>query len=161
MFRLVILMLSALLLAAPAVEAGREAKVSIGDVPPDYLGQDENGDDILASGQRGKVVVVTFWATWCGPCLRSLPSLDRLATERAAAGVEVWAVNVDDASAARALFDRAGYRLPLLADDGDTSARFGVNALPHTVVVDRRGRVVEVHRGNDPAGIRAAVDAAQ
>lgn len=93
----------------------------------------------------GRVVVVEFWATWCSPCLKALPKLDAFA--RSHPEVDVFAVNLDDPGAARALFDAAGYALTLLADDGVASQRYGVTSIPHTVVIDRRGRVAAMSRG--------------
>jgi thiol-disulfide isomerase/thioredoxin len=90
-------------------------------------------------------VVIDFWATWCGPCLEALPRLDAFA--RRHPEVAVLAVNLDDPAAARALFDERGYTPALIADDGETSQRFGVSTIPHTVVIDREGRVRQVARG--------------
>ncbi len=97
----------------------------------------------------GKVTVIDFWATWCKPCIASLPKLDKLA--HAKPDVEVITINLDDAAAARALFDRAGYALVLLADDGDVSERYGVTSIPHTVVLGRDGMVAKVFRGGTNA----------
>lgn len=94
----------------------------------------------------GKVTVIDFWATWCKPCIVALPRLERLQREHP--DIEVLLINLDDAPAARALFDRAGYTMPLLADDGDVSARYNVTTIPHTVVIDRDGTVVRVLRGH-------------
>jgi thiol-disulfide isomerase/thioredoxin len=94
----------------------------------------------------GKVTIVDFWATWCGPCLAAMPRLDALA--RAHPDVVVLAVNLDDAAAARALFDERGYRMTLVADDTLTSERYGVSTIPHTVLIDRAGVVRLVARGN-------------
>jgi thiol-disulfide isomerase/thioredoxin len=95
----------------------------------------------------GKVTVLDFWATWCGPCLAAMPRLDVVA--RRHPEIAVFAINVDDAKAARALFDEAGYSLTLLADDGLTSQRYGVKSYPHTVIIDRAG-FVKVLRGGAP-----------
>jgi thiol-disulfide isomerase/thioredoxin len=104
------------------------------------------GARLSLDATRGKVTIVDFWATWCGPCLRSMPALDALAA-RYPNDLTVIAVNLDDAASARALFDRAGYRLTLVADDGHTSERYGVTTIPHSVVIDRAGVVRLVHRG--------------
>jgi len=103
------------------------------------------GDRVALAASRGKVTVLDFWATWCKPCLAAMPRLDQLA--RAHPGVAVIAINLDDTAAARALFDERGYAMTLVADDGDVSQRYGVSAIPHTVIIDRRGVVREVVRG--------------
>ena len=104
------------------------------------------GAPLALAATRGKVTIVDFWATWCGPCLRSMPSLDSLAA-RYPNDVSVIAVNLDDAAEARALFDERRYRMSLVFDDGHTSERYGVTTIPHSVVIDRAGVVRLVHRG--------------
>jgi thiol-disulfide isomerase/thioredoxin len=94
----------------------------------------------------GKVVVLDFWATWCGPCLKAMPSLDALA--RAHPELVVLAINLDDPAGARALWDERRYALQLLADDGQVSERYGVRTIPHSVVIDRAGVVRVVIRGS-------------
>jgi thiol-disulfide isomerase/thioredoxin len=93
----------------------------------------------------GKVTVIDFWATWCKPCIVALPKLQRIAT--AMPDVEVITVNLDDAAAARKMFDEAGLTLVLLADDGAVSERYNVAAIPHTVVIGKDGSVERVFRG--------------
>jgi thiol-disulfide isomerase/thioredoxin len=93
----------------------------------------------------GKPVVVDFWATWCQPCLASLPHLDAFAKRHPE--VAVLAIDLDDPAEARKLFEARGYTLDLLADDGTTSERWGVTTIPHTVVIDRSGHVRRVGRG--------------
>ena len=93
--------------------------------------------------RRGRITVLDFWATWCGPCLRSLPALDEFA--RTHPDVDVLAIDLDDAQEARAMFDRAHYGLNLLADDGEASKRYNVLAIPHRVLIDREGHLVSDH----------------
>jgi thiol-disulfide isomerase/thioredoxin len=94
----------------------------------------------------GKVTIVDFWATWCGPCLASLPHLD--AFTKAHPEVTVYAISIDDnPQAPRALFDQKGYKPILLWDDHETSERWGVTTIPHTVLIDRDGNVRDVARG--------------
>jgi thiol-disulfide isomerase/thioredoxin len=105
---------------------------------------------------RGKVVVIDFWATWCGPCLKALPKLDALA--RRHPDVAVLAINLDDPAEARRLWDERRYRIELVADDGQVSERYGVSTIPHSVVIDREGIVRMVARGNS-SQLDATVDA--
>lgn len=108
------------------------------------------GAPVSLAETRGKVTIVDFWATWCGPCLRAMPALDALAA-RYPNDVAVIAVNLDDAAEARALFDERRYRMGLVFDDGHTSERYGVTTIPHSVVIDRAGVVRLVHRGGGTA----------
>lgn len=94
----------------------------------------------------GKPVLIEFWATWCQPCIKALATLDTIA--RRHPDLEVIAINLDDAEAARALFDKRGFQISLLADDGATSERYGVSTIPHIVAIDRDGTVRAVMRGS-------------
>ena len=105
------------------------------------------GDRVTLSQHRGKIVIVDFWATWCGPCLKAMPKLESI-SRRYAGQVEVIAVNLDDAAKARAMFDEGGYKMTLVADDGQVSNRYGVSTIPHSVVIDRDGVVRSVYRGS-------------
>jgi len=94
----------------------------------------------------GKVTVVDFWASWCNPCLKSLPHLDAFA--KAHPDVTVYAISIDEhPEDARQVFDEKGYTPILLLDDHDTSERWGVTTIPHTVLIDRAGNVRKVARG--------------
>jgi thiol-disulfide isomerase/thioredoxin len=103
----------------------------------------------------GKVTVIDFWATWCKPCIVALPKLERMQREKP--DIEILTINLDDAPAARALFERGGFTMPLLMDDGDVSLRYNVTNIPHTVVIDRDGMVRKVFRGGT-THLEAAVE---
>jgi thiol-disulfide isomerase/thioredoxin len=104
------------------------------------------GAQVTLAQHKGKVVVVDFWATWCGPCIRAMPKLESL-SRRYAGQVEVIAINLDDFAKARQMFDEGGYRMTLVGDDGQVSTRYGVSTIPHSVVIDRDGIVRTVYRG--------------
>jgi thiol-disulfide isomerase/thioredoxin len=104
----------------------------------------------------GKIIVLDFWATWCEPCVRSLPKLDALARGR---DVAVLAINIDDDPVdARKLFDSERYVMELLVDhDLAVKRRYSVVTMPHTVVIDPQGVVRFVARGNS-SGVVTAVE---
>lgn len=87
----------------------------------------------------GTITVIDFWATWCNPCLKSLPHLDAFAKKHPE--VKVYAVAMDEPVDSRALFDEQHYSPTLLLDDKDTSARYGATTIPFTVLIDRAGNV--------------------
>ena len=83
---------TALLLASVA-----HAIPQVGDVPPSYLGKDQKGKKVELADLRGKVVIVTFWATWCVPCRKELPVLETIQRHAGQDRVRVVAVNIEKA----------------------------------------------------------------
>lgn len=103
-------------------------------------------------GQRGKVVLVDFWASWCGPCRVALPAYDKLRREYAAKGFEVIAVDVDqEARQGAAVLKQLKLSYPQVADpQGDIAQRYDPPGMPAAYLVDRRGTVRQVHLGYEP-----------
>jgi len=122
---------------------------SPGTAAPDFTLKSTAGQNIRLKEQRGQVVLVNFWATWCAPCRQELPELDKLQAQYGKAGFRLLAVSVDDdAQNAAAMMRRLGVSLTVLHDrDKRVAKRYDVDAMPATVIVDRKGRVRYVHRG--------------
>jgi thiol-disulfide isomerase/thioredoxin len=108
------------------------------------------GGTFRLADERGHPVVLSFWASWCGPCRAELPGVVRVAEalRRPPHTTRLVAVNTEGnpeaaAQAAREL----GLTMPVLLDDGSASQAYQVNMIPHTVLVDADGRVAQVIRG--------------
>ena len=141
-----IFLLLLLLLALPTF-AGAPA---LGDAPPSFLGKDNDGNEVRLEAYRGKVVVVTFWASWCGYCLKELPALDALQAQAGDRLFKVIAVNVEDGPAQyRAMMRQMRDFTLLLARDrsGDIAASYGVKGYPDLWIIDPQGKVAAHHRG--------------
>ena len=146
----------------PPSNAG--CKVKAGDAAPDFRLKDLAGTEFSLAALRGKVVLLDFWATWCGPCKAAMPSIQKIHEEYAAKGVVVLGVNTwerAEGAAAKFLAEKK-YTYPcLLGGDDLATSGYGATAIPTMVVIGKDGKVelLEVgFRGDD--GIRAAIEAA-
>jgi peroxiredoxin len=111
-----------------------------------------NGDDgarMRLSDLRDKVVVLDFWATWCGPCRIDMPRIEALHNELKDQGLRVFGVNGEDAALARSYLQRNSYTFPTLSDPGMQVAQlYEVNALPTAVVIDKEGKIAAYLQGS-------------
>lgn len=121
-----------------------------GDMPPQLLGRDHQGKAVDLADYRGKVAIVTFWASWCGPCRKELPVLARFQEVVGRDALEVIAVNFKEPRNDFNAVVRAnrGLDLTYVHDaKGETSERYGVQSLPHMFILDHDGKVAFTHRG--------------
>lgn len=143
-----ILQISLAGLVFATLSAARAAPI-VGGLPPNDLGIDQQGQPVAASTFAGKALVITFWATWCPYCLKELPILHNIQTKVSKDNLQVIAVNTEE----REVFRKA---IRILANlnvlhtwdtDHDSQEAYGVNGLPHMVIVGRNGKIVAIHRG--------------
>ncbi len=124
-----------------------------GEVAPDITLPVLSGEETRRlSALRGKVVLVDFWASWCGPCKVSLPVLSELNSEFSDRGFEVMAVNVDkDPAKAIKFLKRTPVTYQSLHDaEGETPKLLNIKAMPTSLLVDREGIIRMVHPGFRP-----------
>jgi thiol-disulfide isomerase/thioredoxin len=139
----------------------RAAEPKTGDVPPALLGKDREGNAVDLAQHRGKIVVVTFWASWCGPCRKELPGLDALQKHAGDKILKVIAVNVQDSTEDYRLMMRQmkDYSIAMTRDrDGRISEGYGVKAFPNLWVIDPQGKVAAHHVGYGEDSLDALVD---
>jgi peroxiredoxin len=129
--------------------AAVQAAPAVGSPAPDFTLRSVDGPNLRLGEQRGQVVLVNFWATWCGPCREEIPQLNRLYDKYRGAGLVMLGVNVDeDPAKAAAVAAKLGVRFPVLLDsDKQVSGRYELSAMPSTVLIDRDGKVRFLHKG--------------
>jgi peroxiredoxin len=123
-----------------------------GHEAPDFALKSSTGQNLRLSEFRGDVVMINFWATWCGPCRQEMPHLDDLYARYQRVGFNLLGVNIDDDSGrAMDMIEELGLNFPVLFDARkEVSELYEVEAMPVTVIVDREGTVRHVHHGYKP-----------
>ena len=107
--------------------------------------------DLDATVKNNEFVLVTFWATWCGPCQLELPQLEKLYGELHGQGLEILAISSESPEDIRAFLSERPLSFPVLLDtDGLVAERYGVEALPTAVLIDRQGNVADTRTGLAP-----------
>ena len=137
-----------------------QARAVKGELSPDFTGTTLDGKTITLAEVRGRnPVVLNFFAEFCVPCRREFPHLKALDTKLRPRGLRVVAVSQDpDRETAAVLPREQNVKFPVLLDPrGEIAEKSGVQAIPHTVVIDREGRVHTVLIGLDPEGLDKAV----
>ena len=131
-----------------------------GQPAPDFALKSSTGENLRLSEYRGDVVMINFWATWCGPCRQEMPLLDQLYARYQRVGFNLLGVNIDDDSRrAMQMIDELGVSFPILFDARkEVSELYAVEAMPVTVLVDREGTVRYVHHGYKPGYENAYLD---
>ena len=129
-------------ISAPrAPVAGRAESPLIGKLAPSFTLQDLNGKQVRLSDFKGKVVLLDFWATWCGPCVRTIPHLDALHKKYKDQGLVVIGINNERDHAKVKAFakDRMSYIILLDADEQFTE--YGIRGIPTAFYIDKEGKI--------------------
>ena len=134
-----------------AATPGTESAL-VGQAAPDFELDLLGGDRFRLREHRGKTVVLDFWATWCGPCLQTMPQVHQVVREFAGRNVELLAVNLQDEPAAiAATLERLKLDMPVALDrDGVVAEKYAAVTIPQTVIIDPNGRVSRLFVGGGP-----------
>ena len=142
MFQAFLALILASIVFAPQVHAKKTAA-------PDFTLKSRQGENVRLSDLRGQVVLLNFWASWCGPCRQEMPILDEIHNKYKALGFSVLGVNLDaKSSKAFSYLKDTPVSFPVLFDpEGKVSNQYGVQAMPSTVIIDKDGNVRFLHEG--------------
>jgi thiol-disulfide isomerase/thioredoxin len=124
---------------------------STGPAPPFTLAA-KGGSNVSLSQYKGQVVMINFWASWCGPCREEMPLLESIYKKYNKLGFTMIGVNVEpDSKAADEWLKATPVSFPILYDtDSKVSKLYAVAGMPSTVIIDRNGNVRTLHRGYKP-----------
>ena len=150
--KLAIRMLCLAALAALPALAGTVDTLRAGAPAPAFELKSNSGKPVSLGALRGQIVLVNFWASWCGPCRKEMPILEQLNRQYRAKGVTLVGVNVEPNTAAAVDWLKATpVSFPILFDvDSKVSKLYQVEGMPNTVILDRKGNVRYIHRGYQP-----------
>lgn len=138
-----------ILLMHTACTAPQQSDTSAG-VDPGLELQTLSGDSVTLGDYGGQIVMVNFWATWCGPCRVEMPLLEAYYQEHRETGFVLLAVNaMESANRARAYIEEGGYTFPVMLDSDGLVAEYfgGTRGMPTTIVIDRTGQIAYRHVG--------------
>jgi peroxiredoxin len=144
---LVVLLYGQTLMAAPIASLVQAAGLRVVDEPQpaaDFQLPDLNEQLLRLQDQRGKVVLLNFWATWCAPCLQEMPLMEQLSQALRQRPFVIWAVAMqEDRDQVAPFMDKHQFQFTALLDrDGAVSTRYKLRGLPTTYLIDCRGNTV-------------------
>ncbi len=116
---------------------------------PDFTLKSQSGENIKLSELRGKVVMINFWASWCGPCRQEMPVLDQLYQRYRSLDFTILGINVEeDSEAAKSLLKDVPVTFPILFDSANNVSKlYKVKGMPSTLLVDRDGNMRYMYMG--------------
>ncbi|MSR42173.1 MAG: TlpA family protein disulfide reductase [Phycisphaerales bacterium] len=140
-----------------------ELKVKVGDVAPAFTLKNAEGVEVTQASLLGKVVVLDFWATWCGPCKAAMPELQKISDDYKDKGVIVYGVNMSERTpdAGTKYMTKKGFTYGCLLEGEKLADIYGVTGIPTLVVIDAKGKAAFLEVGfQGPEALRKAIDAA-
>jgi len=145
----IIRLLALTALTAVASLTAAAAALQTGAPAPAFQLNSNSGKPVALADFRGQIVLLNFWASWCGPCRQEMPILEQLNRQYHGKGVTLLGINVEPDSAAAVNWLKATpVTFPILFDtDSKVSNLYEVAGMPNTVIIDRKGQVRYIHRG--------------
>ncbi len=126
----------------PAVATGQNGLE--GRPAPEFSLKDLDGGQVALADLRGKTVLLDFWATWCPPCRRAMPHIQKVHEEYQSLGLVVLGINYESPDKPRSFIGKHGYTFTTLSDPGrKVTDAYGVASIPTTVIIDGEGTVVK------------------
>ncbi|MDI2587853.1 thiol-disulfide oxidoreductase ResA [Psychrobacillus sp. NEAU-3TGS] len=127
----------------------KTAILQVGDNAPDFALIDMNGEKHQLSDYKGQGVFLNFWGTWCKPCEREFPLMDKHYQDYKDQGVQILAVNIGESDfAVQKYVDRKGLTFPVLIDDNKSVMEtYNINPLPTTMLVNPEGKIEKIITG--------------
>jgi peroxiredoxin len=133
---------------AEFLEPPRRAENPYGKDAPDFTLKTDKGATVQLKKLRGKVILLSFWASWCGPCRQEMPVIEKLSHQYRDQGFWVFGVNDEDRETIRDYIKENGYSFPTLVDEEQEALKlYHVGAIPTTVVIDREGKIASYQVG--------------
>lgn len=126
------------------------AEVKVGDVPPSYLGKNRSGQEVRLDEMGGKVVIATFWASWCPPCISEMTLLERMQRKVGKDKLEIVAINFKEDKRVYSKIKKSLKDLEItMTHDlrGKISRKYNVQSVPHMFIINKRGLVEHIHLG--------------
>jgi thiol-disulfide isomerase/thioredoxin len=151
-------------MAAESEQRGPEMKVKAGEAALDFKLMDLAGKEVTLASLKGKVVLLDFWATWCGPCVKAMPSIQKISEDYKGKDVVILGVNTWERKegAGKKYMTDKGYTYGCLLAGDDLAVAYGISGIPTLIVIGKDGKVEKIEVGFGPEGekvLRAAIEA--